>query len=72
VALVSEPERYEMVRRAAIEWGNTFSWEATADELLAIAQSVSETLPASSVDALATETPKARVRSRLGHDVARP
>jgi glycosyltransferase involved in cell wall biosynthesis len=72
VALVSEPERYERVRRAAIEWGNTFSWEATADELLAIAQSVSETLPASSVDAQATETRESRVRSRLGHDVARP
>jgi glycosyltransferase involved in cell wall biosynthesis len=40
-ALVSEPERYDRLRRAAIEWGEGFSWDATADALLAFAQRVS-------------------------------
>jgi glycosyltransferase involved in cell wall biosynthesis len=41
IELIGEPERYEALRRAAVEWGESFSWDATADELLAIAQSAS-------------------------------
>jgi glycosyltransferase involved in cell wall biosynthesis/O-antigen/teichoic acid export membrane protein len=39
IALVGEPERYESLRRAAMEWAETFSWDATAEGLLAFAQS---------------------------------
>jgi glycosyltransferase involved in cell wall biosynthesis len=37
VKLVEDPHQYSAVRRAAIAWAQTFSWDATAAELLEIA-----------------------------------
>ena len=48
--LVSDPERYERLRRAAVEWGEGFSWDATADALLAFARRASRSVsPADTV-----------------------
>jgi glycosyltransferase involved in cell wall biosynthesis/O-antigen/teichoic acid export membrane protein len=61
--LVGEPERYERLRRAAIEWGEGFSWDATADALLEFARRLSR----SPADPFATAIP-----SQTGRDVVPP
>ena len=39
VTLVEDRERYRAMRDAAVAWAETFSWDATADELMRIARS---------------------------------
>lgn len=62
-ALVRDPERYQRLRRAAIEWGEGFSWDATADALLDFAQRT--TRPEEAPVAAVPPVP-------AGHDVAPP
>ena len=37
LSLVTDERRYETMRSAAIDWAQSFSWERTADELMALA-----------------------------------
>ena len=65
-ALVCDTKQYDRLRRAATRWGEGFSWEATAEALLTIAQR------ATRAPRFAQSPVVASVSSQAGQNVAPP